>query len=505
MKDLEQKESSKESTAECAFHLRTSLTAQAHRAERLFYAPACGTALDANEQVNKPGLNPSHPTHIALTIYALFGSPVAQPATPLPRKPQHEHKMLRSLGLGLITGAADDDCSAIGTYAQAGAQFGYNILWSAPVTLPMMIAVVYLSGKIGQVTGQGLFSVLRRHSPRWLLYAVLIGVIIGNIIEAGADIGGMSAAIGLLIPLPYRVTVAGVTLIALALQICGSYTLIRNVLRLLSLSLLAYVGSALLAHPDLGAIAHGTFIVHLHFNRESLAILVAIIGTSLSAYLFTWQSNQEVEEKIAAGRRSLRQRRGATPNELKAGLWDVISGMIFSNIIMFFIILAAAATLFAAGHHSIETAADAAQALKPIAGKFASILFTVGIIGVGMLAVPVMTTGAAYDLCQSAGWRTGLSLKPGEGKMFYGAITLFTLAAAALNFIGINPMHALVFAGIVQGFSTPPLMVLIMVMTNRRSIMGDRTNRRAINILGWCTTTVIASASLCLIGSYLVR
>ena len=413
--------------------------------------------------------------------------------------------MLRSLGLGLITGAADDDCAAVGTYAQAGSHFGYNILWTAPLALPMMIAVVYLSGKLGLVSGQGLFSVLRRHAPRWLLFVVLAGVIIGNIIEAGADIGGMTAAIGLLAGLPRWAILCGVTAAALAFQIWGSYTFIRNVLRVLSLSLLAYVGSALLAHPDLSAVVHGTFLPHMRFDRESLAIMVAIIGSSMSAYIFTWQSNEEVEEKIAAGRHTVRQRRGATPNELRQTFWDVVFGMAFSNAVMYFIMLATAATLFVSGHRGIDSASDFVLALKPVAGRFASIMFAIGIIGVGMLAVPVMTTGAAYDVCQAAGARTGLSLKPGEAKLFYFAITVFTLAAMVLNFLGINPMHALVFAGVVQGFSTPPLMLLIMVMTNRRSIMGDRTNRRAINILGWATTAVIWAASLCLIVSYFLH
>jgi NRAMP (natural resistance-associated macrophage protein)-like metal ion transporter len=413
--------------------------------------------------------------------------------------------MLRSLGLGLITGAADDDPAAVGTYAQAGAHFGYNILWTAPLALPMMIAVVYLSAKLGQVTGRGLFSVLRVQSPRWQLYLVLVGVITGNVIEAGADIGGMAASIGLLANVPRWVTLSGVTAAALALQIWGSYTFIRNLLRILAMSLLGYVASALLAHPQMMAVVHGTLIPHIQFNRETLAIIVAIIGASLSAYIFTWQSNEEVEEKISRGYHTVRQRRGSTPARLKHTLWDVIFGMVFSNLVMYFIMLATAATLFATGHRNVEAAADVALALKPVAGRFASILFVVGIIGVGMLAVPVMTTGAAYDVCQAAGIRTGLSLKPGEAKLFYFAITIFTIAAMALNLLGINPMHALVFAGIVQGFSTPPLMVLIMVMTNRRAIMGDRTNRRAINILGWATTAVISAASLGLIGSYLVH
>ena len=414
-----------------------------------------------------------------------------------------QHTVLRSLGLGLITGAADDDCSAIGTYAQAGAQFGYSILWTAPVTLPMMVAVVYLSGKLGQVTGQGLFSVLRSHAPRWLLYTILTGVIIGNIIEAGADIGGMAAALGILVHVPRTFILLGVTTVALILQIWGSYTIIRNVLRVLAMSLLAYVISAFLAHPKLAEIARGTLIPILHFNRDFLAILVAIVGTSLSAYLYTWQSNEEVEEKIAAGKRTLRERRGTTDAELKTSLWDVIFGMLFSNVVMFFIILATAATLFAAGHHTIESATDAAQSLRPLAGDFAGLLFSLGIIGVGFLAVPVMTTGAAYDLCQSTGCRNGLSYKPREARIFYIAITAFTLMAMGLNFSGTNPMRALVLAGIVQGFSTPPLMLLIMIMTNRRAIMGDKVNGRAVNILGWITTVLIFAASICLVFSFL--
>lgn len=413
--------------------------------------------------------------------------------------------MLRSLGLGLITGAADDDCAAVGTYAQAGAHFGYNMLWTAPLALPMMITVVYLSAKMGQVTGRGLFSVLRAHAPRWMLLLVLAGVIVGNIIEAGADIGGMTAAIQLLLPVPQWTVLVAVTAAALAFQIWGSYTFIRNVLRVLSLSLLAYVASAVMAHPDLRAVVRGTFLPQVHFDREMLAMIVAIIGASISAYIFTWQSNEEVEEKIARGRHTVRQRRGSTPAHLRQTLWDVVFGMGFANLVMYFIMLATAATLFATGHRNIESAADVAMALRPAAGRFASGLFAVGIIGVGMLAVPVMTTGAAYDVCQAAGLRTGLSLKPREAKLFYFAISVFTLAAMLLNFLGVNPMHALVFAGIVQGFSTPPLMVLIMVMTNRRSIMGDRTNRTAINILGWSTTVVISAASLGLIASYLLH
>jgi Mn2+/Fe2+ NRAMP family transporter len=410
-----------------------------------------------------------------------------------------KHSVLRSLGLGLITGAADDDCSAIGTYAQAGAQMGYGALWIAPAMLPMMVTVVYLSGKLGLVTGQGLFTVLRSHSSRWLLYTILTGVIIGNMIEAGADIGAMAAAFGMLVHVPRWVLILGVSAAALIFQVWGSYTFIRNVLRVLALSLLTYVASAFLAHPKIAEVARGTFIPSLHFDRDSLAILVAMIGTSLSAYLYTWQSNEQVEEKVAAGLRSSVQRRGTTKAALRGSLWDVIFGMLFSSLIMYFIVLAAGATLYVAGQHNIDSAAQAAQALQPLAGKAAGLLFAAGLVGVGFLALPVMTTGAAYDLCQSLGWKNGLHYKPSEAKKFYAAIALFTLVAMGLNFIGINPMRALVLAGIVQGFSTPPLMLLIMLLTNREAIMGTRVNGRIINVLGWITTMVISSASVCLV------
>jgi Mn2+/Fe2+ NRAMP family transporter len=332
---------------------------------------------------------------------------------------------------------------------------------------------------------------------------VLAGVVSGNVIEAGADIGGMAAAIGILIPVPHWAIVFAVTAAVLVLQIWGSYRLIQNVFRVLAMSLLAYVFSAFRSHPDWGQVARGTFIPSIGFDRNTLSILVALIGTTLSAYLYSWQANQEVEEKEAEGKHSLRQRRGASDEELQTSLWDVIAGMFFSNTVMYFIILSAAATLFAAGHHTIASALDAAQALKPVAGQAAGLLFTIGIVGVGFLAVPVMTSGAAYDVSQSFNWISGLHHKPGYARRFYGAIFFFTLVAMALNFIGIQPMRALVLAGIVQGFSTPPLMLLLLIMTNRRSVMGDKVNRPVANILGGITTAVIFAASACLLYSWL--
>jgi NRAMP (natural resistance-associated macrophage protein)-like metal ion transporter len=410
----------------------------------------------------------------------------------------------RALGLGLITGAADDDPSAIGTYASAGATLGPSFLWTAPITLPMMFAVVYLSAKLGQVSGRGLFQVIKDYYPRWVLYSTLVGVLIGNTIEAGADLGGMAAALNLFVPLPIPWLVLAIALVILTLQIYGSYILIRNIFRWLALVLLAYVGAALLAKPDLAQVLRGTFIPTIQFDREFLTLMVAVIGTTLSAYIYSWQSNEEVEEEIAAGRTRLSQRKGATEGELQSSRRDILIGMIFSNVVMYFIMLSTAATLHEHGQTNIQSAAEAAQALRPLAGDAAGLLFLLGVIGVGFLAVPVMTTGAAYDLAQVFGWKHSLHAKPREAKAFYVAITAFTLIGVAMNFLGFNPMQALVWAGVIQGFSTPPLLMMIVLMTSSRQIMGDKVNSLGMNILGWITTVAIFAASAGLVVSWFI-
>lgn len=411
--------------------------------------------------------------------------------------------VFRSIGLGLITGAADDDPVAIGTYATAGAQWGPAVFWLAPVAFPMMFAVVYLSSKLGQVTGQGLFAIIRRHYSRWLLFLLLGAVIIGNTIEAGADIGGMAAALGLVAHVPRGLIVAVITATVLAVQLWGSYPLIRDVFRALALALLAYLGSALLARPGLVWTLKGTFIPTIHFNRNFLEIVVAIIGSSLSAYLYTWQSNQEVEEDISMGRRRLSDRMGTTHQELNHSAHDIGVGMFFSALVMYFIILSTGATLYMAGKADISTAADAAQALRPLAGRFAELLFALGVIGVGFLAVPVMTSGVAYDMCQTFGWRHGLHTPIRKAPGFYVTIFVVTLVALGMNFLGLNPMRALVWAGVVQGLSTPFLMLAMMRMTNNRQIMGRWVNTRLINILGWVTTAAIFAASAGLVIAWI--
>jgi NRAMP (natural resistance-associated macrophage protein)-like metal ion transporter len=431
-------------------------------------------------------------------------NPATGPAPDAARDPKGKDGLGRAVGLGLITGAADDDPSAIGTYASAGAQFGPALLWLAPVTMPMMYAVVYLSSKLGQVSGRGLFQVIHDYYPRWLLWAVLIGVVLGNTIEAAADLGGMAAALNIVIPLPIPLLVAIVAALIFALQVVGTYTLIRDIFRWLSLTLLAYAGAAVLSRPDPIEVLRGTFLPRIAFTEEMLAMIVAVIGTTLSAYIYTWQSNQEVEEEIAQGRARLSQRVGATGSELRRSRRDILVGMTFSNLVMYFIMLSTGSTLHPAGQHEIETAAQAAEALRPLAGEFASGLFILGIVGVGFLAVPVMTTGAAYDIAQTLGWRHGLAAKARDAVKFYVTIGVVTLVAVGLNFLGFNPMRALVVSGVVQGFSTPPLLLLIMLMTNSRRIMGAQVNGLGINILGWTTTAAILAATAALVASWLI-
>jgi len=369
---------------------------------------------------------------------------------------------------------------------------------------PMMFAVVYLSARLGQVTGEGLFEGIRKHFSRWILYPALIGVLIGNTIEAAADLGGMAAAINLFVPIPIPWIVMPISAAILALQFWGSYALIRNIFRWLALSLLAYIGAAVLARPQLLEVVKGTLIPTLRFDREFLSLVVAVIGASLSAYIYTWQSNEEVEEEIAIGRTQLSQRKGASDDELTHSRWDTLFGMSFSSLVMYFIMLSTGVTLFKSGRTDITSAGQAAQALRPLAGNAAELLFAIGLIAVGFLAVPVMTTGAAYDLAQTFGWKHSLHARPSQAKKFYAAIAAITVLAARMNFLGINPMRALVFAGIVQGFSAPPLLLLIVLMTSNRGIMGDRVNSRPLKILGWATTAVIFAATACLVVIWIV-
>ena len=408
-------------------------------------------------------------------------------------------RFFKLLGPGLITGASDDDPSGIGTYAVAGAAFGFATLWTALFSLPLMVSVQLTCARIGMVSGMGLAAVLRRYYAKNLLYLTVFLLVIANTINAGADIGAIAAAINLLVPIPILALVLPIALIILALQIWGSYKLIAKVFKWLVLALFAYVGSAFFARPDWLAVVKATLIPRLSFDAPFLATLVAIFGTTISPYLFFWQADQEVEEEISFGRVTRAQRRGASDKELKYARWDVRIGMILSNVVMFFIILATAATLFKDNNPHIESAAEAALALEPLAHGAASLLLAIGLIGSGFLAVPILTGCNAYAVSEAVGGRYGFNQKLRQAKLFYGVIIGSTLIGVAINFLGINPIRALVLAAIINGFLAPPLLVAIMLIANNRQIMGRQTNGRWANFLGWTTTLVMFLAALALV------
>jgi len=403
------------------------------------------------------------------------------------------------LGPGLVTGASDDDPSGIGTYAQAGAAYGYATLWTTLVMLPMMISVQYICAKIGLVNGRGLAGVLHEHYPRWVLYPAVLALVAANTINAGVDIGAIAAAINLLVPIPALAMVIPVSIGMLALEVFGSYQLIARVFKWLALALLAYIAAALFSRPNWGDVLRGTFIPTIELTPQYIGILVALLGTTISPYLFFWQANQEVDEQIAMGRRQLWQRQGASRTELRYALGDTVSGMVFSEMVAFFIILASGATLFVSGQHTIGSATDAAVALRPIAGDLSAALLAIGIIGAGVLAVPVLTTSAAYGVSEAAGWKFGLDRKVSKAPQFYAIVIAATIVGMVINFLGINPITALVVTAVINGLLSAPLLVLVMLVANNRKVMGERTNGWRLNILGWGTTAVVAIAGIGLV------
>jgi NRAMP (natural resistance-associated macrophage protein)-like metal ion transporter len=412
-------------------------------------------------------------------------------------RPRRLRSLLWLLGPSLIAGAANDDPCAIGTYAKAGAEFGFTFLWTAPFTFPMIATTVYLCSKLSMVTGKGIAGVVRDYYPRWLLYSMVTGVLIANIVEAGADIGAIAASLRLFFPVPVTGITIGITLLILALQTWGSYQLLQKIFAGLALALFAYVGAAILAKPNLGELLWATITPKLHFTRDYLAMLVALIGTRLSPYLYFWQSSQKVDEtligcSVAASRK-----------ELRSTACDVNAGMFFSNLIMYFVILCTAATLFRVGGTSMETAAQAAQALRPLAGNAASLLFALGIIGVGILAVPVLTTGPAHALAETFGWKHGLRNTPRLAPEFYAVIAVSTGVAIAIGLSGINPITALFWASVVMGLLAPPLMFIIMLAVSNRSIMGDHTNGTWVKFFGWITTATVTAAAAGLVWSWI--
>jgi NRAMP (natural resistance-associated macrophage protein)-like metal ion transporter len=423
-------------------------------------------------------------------------------AARLKAEPNPLERVLKSLGPGLITGASDDDPSGIGTYATAGASLGFATLWTSPLSFPLMTGVQYICAKIGMVSGMGLSGVLRKNYPRAVLLPAVSAVLVANTINAGADLGAIAAGINLLVPIPIAVLIVPVAALIAALQIAGSYRLIAAIFKWLTLALFSYIVAGVIARPDWGEVLWNTFVPTVRLDTTFLAALVAIFGTTISPYLFFWQATEEEEEEVSKGRTTLEERRGATDDELKYAAWDVNIGMAFANIVFYFIILTAAATLFKVGKTDIQSATDAAQALRPLAGDAATILFAVGLIGAGFLAVPVLTGSAAYAVCEALGWKYGLDLKFGKARHFYLVIVASTVVGISLNFVGINPIQALFWTAVINGLLAPPLLVVIMLVANNPAVMGERVNGWFLNVLGWAATLVMSVAAIGLIVSW---
>jgi len=405
-------------------------------------------------------------------------------------------KVVKLLGPGFITGAADDDPSGIGTYAVAGASLGLATLWTALLTFPFMAAVQNICSRLGLVAGTGLAGILKEHYPRWVLYSAVALVFVANVVNIGADLGAISDAAGIILGTPVPWLVIPIALGLLALQVFAGYKQIERVFKFLTLALIAYVIDAFLVHPPLGETLRATLVPTMSFDRSYIATLVAILGTTISPYLFFWQTSQEVEEERAAGRKTREERRGASRFELRIATIDVTVGMLVSNLVMYFIILATALTLGASGKTDIETGADAAQALRPLAGDLAGLIFAVGMIGTGLLAVPVLAGASAYAVSETFGWRSGLDEHWRRARPFYGVIALATLVGLVIPFTGVKPIDALFFTSSLNGVAAPFLLVVIMLAARNRKVMGTHTIGPVLTALGWIVTIAMFAALL---------
>ncbi len=406
-------------------------------------------------------------------------------------------KFWHELGPGLITGAADDDPSGIATYSQAGARFGFGFLWLAAWTFPLMAVVQEMCARLGLVTGRGLAGSVRIHYPKWVLYIMAVLLFGANSFNIGADLGAMARATQLLQPAwNFSALLIGFAILSLLLEIAIPYKRYAYFLKWMVFILFAYIFSALAARPDWSEVLRRGIFPSFSFTREHILLLTAVLGTTISPYLFFWQTSQEVEEEIARGKTNLRLRQTAEPEEIRTMRVDVWWGMFISNLVMFFIITAAAVTLFPNGIMEIKTAAEAARALQPIAGSAAYLLFTIGIIGTGLLAVPILAGSAAYALSESFGWREGLWRKFKSAHAFYGVIILSMFLGLAANFLGLDPIRALIYSAVANGIIAPVILFLVVRMSSDKKIMREFVNGPATALVGWAVVVLLAAASM---------
>ncbi len=398
-----------------------------------------------------------------------------------------------TLGPGLTTGASDDDPSGIATYSQTGAQYGFQFLWLSIWTFPLMSVVQEMCARIGLVTGRGLAGNIRVFFDKRVLYTCTVLLFAANAINIGANLGAMATAVQLLVPQAgYTLVVVGFAVVSLLLQIFTPYERYAKYLKWLALVLLSYILSSLLANLDWGQVLRAAVTPSLRFDKESLILICAILGTTISPYLFFWQTSQEVEEQILQGKTTLHARRLATPKaDIKRMRIDVWSGMFLSNLVMFFIIAACGGILYAHGITEITSAAQAAEALRPFAGNATYFLFAIGIIGTGMLSIPVLAGSSSYAFAESFRWKEGLWRKLDQAKAFYGVIIFSMLIGLGMNFLGIDPFKALIYSALLNGLVAPVILFLIVRLASNRKIMGHWTNKKHVTWIGWVTTAMM--------------
>ncbi len=409
-------------------------------------------------------------------------------------------RTFKELGPGFITGAADDDPAGIATYTQAGASLGYHVLWTALFSLPFMVVVQEMCARIGIVTGRGLGANMRRRFPYWVVLLLVSLLFAANTLNLGADLGMMAAATQLVIPLSFPLLVVGMTLVTLMLQIFTTYQTYAKYLKWLTLSLFAYVFVAFLVDDvEWWTALRSTFLPSSFFQRDTLMILVAVLGTTISPYLFFWQASEEVEEQWGEGRMPTKLTptlRARMMRRLKHMRMDVRMGMVFSNVVAWFIMLLGAAELHRVGITTVLSADQAAQALAPLAGRFASLIFALGTLGTGLLTVPVLSASAAYAICELLEIPEGLSKKWYQAQAFYGLIVVSTLIGLAGNFLGINPVRALIYASIVNALVAPPLLIAIVYLVSDKKTMGTYVSSRTMRTFGWLTVFIMTAAPM---------
>ncbi|EIF28417.1 Mn2+/Fe2_ transporter, NRAMP family [Burkholderia sp. Ch1-1] len=415
-----------------------------------------------------------------------------------PSKP----RLFGVLGPGLIAGASDDDPSGIATYSQVGAGFGYGLSWTLLFSYPLMVAIQIISARIGRTTGHGIAGVLRRHYPGWLLQWVVVLLLIANIINLGADLGAMADAMALLLPGPKWLYVLLFSTICVSMQLLLQYTRYVAVLKWFTLSLFAYFAVLAVVHIDWGQLARHFFVPHLHWTSNYLTAVVAVFGTTISPYLFFWQSEQEVEDmNVHPRRQDLFDAPQQGPAALHRIEVDTVVGMGLSNLVALAILATTAATLNVGGITDIQTSAQAAQALRPIAGSFAALFFTTGIVGTGLLSVPVLAGSAAYAIGEARDWPVGFTRKVQEAKAFYATIAIATLVGMIVNFTSVNPIKALYWSAVVNGVVAVPVMFVMMLIASRADIMGRFVAGGSLRILGWLATAVMLLITLAMVAT----